>query len=185
MPSVFDWLFKRKAPSASPSPLAVYDAAVSALDRQTVELRKAAATLLALRSGLLRSVDGAKRRRDQLEVRRADALAAEDLKSQQILDADVSRAAAQEEADRQALARCEADAQLLLERAQQLSRELDELRRERDEARVKLAAGAAVTGPLAAHGDAIERALKLDAARDEVERAHALAEVVREDVKGT
>lgn len=184
MPPVFGWLFKRKPPEAPQSPLAVYDAAIAALDRQTQELRKAAATLLTLRAGLARSLEGAGKRQAQLEARGADAALADDTKSQAILARDLARERAQEESDRQALARSDADAQLLLERAQELSRELDGLRRERDEARVKLAAGAAVTGPLSAQRDAIERALKLDAARDEVERAHALAEVVREDARG-
>lgn len=183
MGRVFDWLFGRKAKAAPQGPLEIFDAAIAALERQTQELRKGAATLLALREGLTRGLAQAPERLEQLDRRREQAQAQGQTQAVLVLDADVARLAAQRETDREALRRCEADAQLLLERAQELSRELTSLKAERQDAKIKLAAGAAVTGPLATHGEGVVRALKLDGARDEVERAHALAELVREDAQ--
>lgn len=59
--------------------------------------------------------------------------------------------------------------------------ELAKLRLERDAARVRLDASSAVTESAAAFVDPLDQLLDLDAARDEIERARALADIYREE----
>ena len=73
------------------------------------------------------------------------------------------------------------DAAALTEAVQGIERELETLRRERDTARVQLTAANLLTASRPALEDRIDELLELDAARDEVERAHALAQIYKED----
>ena len=81
-----------------------------------------------------------------------------------------------------ALAQVEGDAAALAEAARGVAAQVEELERERRSARARLAAGTLVTAALGAQVEKVEQFLALDAARDEVERAHALAELYREDL---
>ena len=73
------------------------------------------------------------------------------------------------------------DAAALTEAVQGIERELETLRRERDTARVQLTAANLLTASRPALEDRIDELLELDAARDEVERAHALAQIYKEE----
>ena len=73
------------------------------------------------------------------------------------------------------------DATDLAEAVKAVEAESEELQRERDGAKVALAAGHAVLSARPALTDHFDESLKLEAARDEVEKAHALAEIYRED----
>jgi hypothetical protein len=84
---------------------------------------------------------------------------------------------------RDSLERADADGKLLLEAAAELGDRVVELRRERESASARLAAGGLVTEALRERGARFEQALVVDAARDEVERAHALADIYREELK--
>jgi hypothetical protein len=85
------------------------------------------------------------------------------------------------EKTREALANAETNATLLLEVAESLGREVAELKAERQSARARLSAGVEVTEALRTRAAEFERVMKLDAARDEIERAQALADLYRED----
>jgi transposase-like protein len=84
----------------------------------------------------------------------------------------------------EAHAQAETDARLLMETAESLGRQLAELQEERQSARARLSAGLMVSDALKQQVAGFDRLMKLDAARDEVEKAHALAELYREDAGG-
>ena len=79
------------------------------------------------------------------------------------------------------VAQAETNAKILMEAAEDLSKQLAELQEERQSARARLSAGVMVSDALKAQVANFDRVMKLDRARDEVEKAHALAEVYRED----
>ncbi|MGZ3461402.1 MAG: hypothetical protein ACXU86_23165, partial [Archangium sp.] len=83
------------------------------------------------------------------------------------------------------LHRAEQDGKLLQEAAADLGNRLAELRTERESASARLAVGGLVTGALREQVERFEKVLAVDAARDEVERAHALAEIYREERGGS
>lgn len=173
-------LFKKKAAPAKPAdPLAVFDAVIASLERQGAEVRKSAATLLALRSELNR--DEEKYERRLTATRQRLDRAGDDAKAQKTLARDLAEAQQLISTTKEAHAQAEANAKLLMEAAEELSRQLAELKEERQSARARLSAGVMVSEALRAQVANFDRVLKLDQARDEVEKAHALAELYRED----
>ena len=73
------------------------------------------------------------------------------------------------------------EAALLSDAARAHADRLAELKDERQRARARLSAGVVVSEALQAQVEEVDRVLKLDRARDEIERAHALADIYRED----
>ncbi|MCC6336370.1 MAG: hypothetical protein IT380_20585 [Myxococcales bacterium] len=174
--------FWKKAPPKKPEdPLAVFDGVISALERQAAEVRRSAATLLALKGELSRDEAKYRRRLAELDERLSDARRADDAKAQATLEKDKRDAVRRLEESKEALGRAGSDAELLKETAEDLGRQVADLKDERLSARARMSAGVAVTEAMRAQAAQLERVLKLDAARDEVEKAHALADIYRED----
>ncbi len=178
---LFGW-FRRKDKKKKPEdPLAAFDQLIEDLERQAAEVRKSAATLLALKGELTRSVDRYSRRQAEISERLAVAEARGDGKSAAVLERDREQTETLLESTREALDRSEEDARLLLEAAHELGARVTELRTERQSASARLVAGGLVVGAMRERADRIQQALALDAARDEIERAHALADIYREE----
>lgn len=178
---VFGFLRRKKKPSARTDPLAAYDGLLEDLERQGREVRRSAATLLALRGQLARGEEQQRSRLAQLRERIADAVAHGDVRSQITLERDAAHIEQQLASTTESLARASVDGELLLEAAGELSRQLQELQAERTTAQARLTSGLAVSQTLLQRTARVDKVLALDAARDEVERAHALAEIYRED----
>lgn len=160
-------------------PLAAWDALIEALEAEGAAVRRAAATLLALQGELRRAAQRAEARAQQLSARAQEAARRGEAGAAALLAQDAARA--QAAADEAALARVEEDAQLLVASATGLQERLSALRAERESARVRLRAGALVREVLQRESEHFGRRVALQAARDEVERAHALAELYREE----
>jgi phage shock protein A len=175
-------LFRKKDKKKKPEdPLAAFDQLIEDLERQAAEVRKSAATLLALKGELVRSVERYSRRVLEIDERRAVADSRGDAKSSSVLMRDREQAETLLKSTREALERAEKDSRLLLEAANEIGARVIELRTERQSASARLVAGGLVTGAMRERADRIEKVLALDAARDEVERAHALADIYREE----
>lgn len=155
---------------------------IEQLERQAGLLRRSAATLLALGRELTRSLERYESRRRVLEERRTAA--AGDPMASRVLDSDLLEVSRLETVTREALVRAEQDGQVLLESVQQLSHQIAELRLERTSASVRLKVGSVLSGALQAQVARVEQVLAVDAARDEIERAHQLAEIYREERLG-
>jgi phage shock protein A len=174
---------KKRAPTRTDDPLAVFDGVIASLERQAAEVRRSAATLLALQGELARDEARQQQRLADLEARHGEAEQAGDGKAAATLERDrhaVQRRLAEARAALAAVAR---DAELLKDTAGALAQQVSELKDERLSAKARMSTGALVTEALKAKAAQLERVLKLDAARDEVERAHALAELYRDDAK--
>ncbi len=176
----FRWFRRRPAPA--PDPIAAYDDLVSDLAAEASELRRAAATLLTVRARLGRELAGLEERGSMLRDRADRARAGGDGPSAAVLSADAAREDGRASALREELARTEADVEQLEQAARRVAQQVDRLRSERDLAAARLTAGTALASEaLRSRADRIRRLVAVDAARDEIERAHALAEVWRED----
>jgi hypothetical protein len=179
---MFGFLRKKKPPAKKDEgPLEAFDQMIATLERQGSEVRKSAATLLALRGELTRERGKLERRLEGLAERRLRAEGDATVERALARDEDEARRALQRSGE--ALAQAERDAKLLMDTAEELGRELAELKEERLTARTRLSAGLMVSDALKAKVASFDKVMKLDAARDEVERAHALAEVYRDDTK--
>ena len=174
---------RKKEPSRPVDPLAALDSLIENLERQGAEVRKSAATLLALKGDLSRAVERYTRRLEDIASRRATAELRGDLRAVAVLRKDREQAESLLASTRDSLERADADGKLLLEAAAELGDRVVELRRERESASARLAVGGLVTEALRERGARFEQALVVDAARDEVERAHALADIYREELK--
>lgn len=176
----FNWFRRSTKPKREADPIAAFDAFIEELERQGIQVRRSAATLLALRSDLGRALQRHEQRLSDIEARRKVAGERGDAKAEATLARDAAQAEKLIASTRESLARAEADSELLLEGAQELSNQVTELKAERTQAQARLAAGLLVTDTLKTRTEKIEKVLALDAARDEVERAHALADIYRE-----
>ena len=173
-------LFRKKSAVSKPTdPLAVFDAVITSLDRQGAEVRKSAATLLALRAELVRDETKYENRVTNTKEKLDRALG--EPKIEKTLRRDLHEAQQLLERTKEAHAQAEANAKLLMDAAEDLSRQLAELHEERQSARARLSAGVMVSEALKTQVANFDRVMKLDRARDEVEKAHALAELYRED----
>lgn len=175
---------RKKEPTPPADPLAAFDRLLETLERQAAEVRKSAATLLALKGDLSRALERYTRRLDDIASRRAVAQGRGDAKAVAVLDKDRAQAEALLASTRDSLARADSDGKLLLEAAGELGDRVEELRRERDSASARLTVGGIVTDALKERVARFDQALVVDAARDEVERAHALADIYREERDG-
>ncbi|MBN1207313.1 MAG: hypothetical protein JXB05_20685 [Myxococcaceae bacterium] len=174
--------WRRKKKEKKPAdPLAAFDQLIEDLERQAAEVRKSAATLLALKGELTRSVERYTRRLGDLAERLEVAGSRGDVKAMQVFHKDQKETEALLKSTREALERAEKDAQLLLEAANEVGTRVTELRTERQSASARLVAGNLVTGTMREQVERVDRVLALDAARDELERAHQLAEIYREE----
>lgn len=174
--------FWRKKDKKKPvDPLAAFDQLIEDLERQGAEVRKSAATLLALKGELSRSLERYTRQREDIGQRLAVVEARGDGKGAQVFRRDQAQTEALLRSTREALDRVEQDSRLLLEAATGIGARATELRIERQSASARLTAGSLVTSAMREQVDRIEKVLAVDAARDEVERAHALAEIYREE----
>ncbi|MBI3183597.1 MAG: hypothetical protein HYZ28_15780 [Myxococcales bacterium] len=178
---VFGFGKKRKPPAAPADPIAAFDGLIEDLERQAAQVRRSAATLLALKGDLTRDLERYRRVIAEVERRLATADARHDAKAVSVLTRDRSEGEGRLRASEQALAAAEGDSKLLLGAAEGLAGRIAELRAERSSARARLSVGLAVTAALRERVEQFDRVLALDEARDEVERAHALADIYRED----
>jgi phage shock protein A len=193
----FRW-FRRREPPA-PDPIAAYDDLVSDLESEAAELRRAAATLLTARARLARELEQAEGGARQLRARAAESAslgarspspfrppdeARMGLRADtasEVLLRDAERLDRQSEGLREALVQAEGDVEQLKEAAVRVTSQVEQLRNERELARARFTAGTALAAEaMRSRSDRIRRLVAVDAARDEVERAHALAEVWRE-----
>jgi phage shock protein A len=175
-------LFKRRKKDARPKdPIAAFDAVLEQLDRQGAEVRKSAAALLASKGELVRSQERYLRQRAEIEARIATAGDRGDQKAEAVLRRDLDQAERSLRSTEEALARVDGDAAVLLDLARELGEQSAQLRAERNSARARLDAEGLVTEALKQRSRRIEQVLAVDAARDELERAHALADLYRED----
>lgn len=182
MASLFG-LFRRKPKAKAPpkDPIAAFDALLEQLDRQGSEVRKSAAALLTSRGELQRSQERYQRQREEIAQRIQTAAGNGDAKAEKVLKKDLDQVEAKARQTEEALAKVAADAELVLELARSLGEQSSTLREERNSARARLDAETLLTGALTERAARIEQVLAVDAARDELERAHALAEIARED----
>ncbi len=171
---------KKKAPEPQ-DPLAVYDGFIESLERQGAEVRKSAATLLALRGDLTRDVQKYEARAKDLSARVRVAEAKGDLPATRTLRRDLEEATGMREQSEKALVEANEDAQLLLEAAADSAKRVAELKSERQSARARLATGQVVSAALRQQVEQFDKVLALEAAREGVERARALADIYRED----
>ena len=175
-------LFRKKDKKQKPAdPLAAFDQLIEDLERQGAEIRKSAATLLALKGDLSRSEARYVKRLEDLSKRHALAEGQGDSRIAATLERDRSQTEALLSTTRESLHRAEQDAKLLLEAAADLGDRVAELRTERESASARLAVGGLVSTALREQVERFEKVLAVDAARDEIERAHALAEIYREE----
>lgn len=170
---------KKPPPKKDIDPLEAFDAMISALERQGAEVRKSAATMLALRGELTREKDKLNKRLGTIGERRERANG--DATVLRTLERDETEGRRSLEKTDEALTQAERDGKLLMETAESLSVQLTELKEERMSAKTRLSAGLMVSDALKARVANFDKVMKLDAARDEVERAHALAELYREE----
>jgi hypothetical protein len=176
---LLDWL--RRKPLPTVDPLAAYDARIDALGARGQLLRKSAATLLAVRRDLDRRSADLEGKQEQTAARAQAAKSEGDLDSASVLADDARKLGADLDALRAQREKVVRDAEDLAAAVKAVEAEGEELQRERDGARVALAAGQAVLSARPALTDHFDETLKLEQARDEVEKAHALAEIYRED----
>jgi phage shock protein A len=179
---LFDWWRNRRKKAPEPvDPLAAFDQLIEDLERQGAEVRKSAATLLALKGDLTRSEQRYLQRLEEIARRHDTAERQGEAKILAALTRDRSQTEALLRSTREALARAESDSRLLLEAAADLGNRTAELRAERESASARLAVGGLVTQGLREQVARFDKALALEAARDEIERAHALADIYREE----
>jgi phage shock protein A len=178
---LFDWLRKKKPEKKPVDPLAAFDQLIEDLERQGAEVRKSAATLLALKGDLVRSEERYVKRLQDIAKRRAVADEQGDTKIATTLERDRSQTEALLVTTRESLNRAEQDSKLLLEAAADLGNRVAELRTERESASARLAVGGAISTALREQVERFDKLLAVDAARDEIERAHALADIYREE----
>ncbi len=177
-------LFKKKKSAAKPvDPMVAYDQVIDSLERRAADVRKSAATLLSLRGDLSRDRERFAKRLIDLEPRVDEAGRTGDASIERVLRKDRDEAERQKKQTDEALEGARSDAELLMSTAEDLSRKVSELKTERLSAKARFDAGLAMTETLRLHVEEFERSVKLDAARDEVEKAHALADLYREEAK--
>lgn len=184
---MFEFLKRKKKPPPPPkavNAVAAYDGFIESLERQAGEVRKSAATLLALRGELTRDSERYADRVKQLDQRLKVAGEKGDARAERTLKGDREEATELLAQSEKALASANEDAALLLEAAEDLGKRGRELKAERQSALARLKVGAVVSKAFAQRKEEFDKLMALDAARDEVERAHALADIYREEHSG-
>lgn len=182
---VFDrlrWFFRGRRRVEPDDPLAAFDRRIDALAARAAELRRSAATLLSTKGEMTRAQSAARRRAAQVAARAGAAGRAGDDRSAVVLEGDARAAEAEAAGFDRELARVDDDARALAEGTRRIEEELSTLRQERAGAEARLVASTALSGAGRAMAERGHELTALDAARDEVEKAKALAEVYREDL---
>lgn len=179
---VFGFLFKKKDKAPS-DPLKAYDGMIESLDRQAAQVRRSAATLLALKGELSRDHDRYGTRCAEIEKRITTAAAKNDARAERALKRDLDEAKDLCEQTDKALQSANDDAQVLLATAEDLAKRSRELKSERLSAQARLKSGQVVSSALKQQAEEFNRVMAIDAARDEVERARALADIYREEAE--
>lgn len=172
---------KKKQAQAPQSPLAAFDAVIEELERQGAQLRRSAATLFTVRGQLGRDVERYRARLEDLTGRIGAAQQTGDLQAVRVLERDLTEATQLLEVTEHSLTRVASDAELLTEAGADLALRLSELKVERQSAAARLHAGTVVSLALRQRMEKFQQVVALDAARDEVERAHQLAQLYREE----
>lgn len=172
---------KKTAVRPPVDPLAAFDALLEELEDQARDVRKSAATLLTARAELRRSVERYERMLKELTARQRLAKSRHDARAFGVLERDRAVAERQRDASHAALAQIEVDAELLTATAERLRGQTEDLRLERTSASARLVSGRAVYDSLREQADRFKHAVQLDAARDEIEKAHALADIYRDE----
>ena len=164
-------------------PMEAWDRRIDALSGKGSELRKAAATLLALRSELERGVNTAKARMKDAGSRLEQAIAQSKQDVATVLEDDLEQARERADHLTAELERVVQDASALGLTAREIEKEAEGLRRERASAAARLMASKTVSGLAHALNDRLDEVMALEKARDDIERAHALAEICKEDLE--
>jgi len=147
-----------------------------------VDLRRSAATLLAARGEIDRALKAAQAAEEQARARLAQAAGRPDVVS--VLEGDLAKARDRQKPLSDERERIDAEAKGLAETVGKVEAEAEALRRERDSVAARLAASRSVAEASSkVLTDSFGEMAALDRARDEVERAHALADLAREDLK--
>jgi phage shock protein A len=179
---VFGFFKKKSAKAvASDDPIAAFDGVLESMERQGQELRKSAATLLTLKTQFMRDEQRYQTQLQELEGRISEAGELGDARAETVLRRDHRATQLRLEETLKARARADEDASLLTFAVQEHMSRLEALKTEKVSAQARLSAGLVVSESLKAQVEEVDRVLKLDRARDEIERAHALADVYRED----
>jgi SMC interacting uncharacterized protein involved in chromosome segregation len=176
----FDW-FRGKKAKVALSPVEAFDLRIDTLGARAAALRKSAATLLTVRRDLDRKLDALGKHLEAARGQRDRALRERDGEAAAVLATDQARFERDHTYLLEQKAKVSTDAEALTEAVKAVEAEAEALRRERDGARVQLEAAHVVVQTRTAVDDRVDQLMQLDAARDEVERAHALAEIYRED----
>ena len=162
--------------------LAAYDRRLDTLARRGADLRRTAATLLAARGGLDRALEASQAEQEQAAARRAQASGRPDVL--QVIEADLLRAQGRQAALAEERTRIDAEARALAEATARVEAEAEALRRERESAVARLAASRSLAEASSqVLSESLGELAALDRARDEVERAHALADLAAEDLE--
>jgi phage shock protein A len=178
---LFDFL-KRK-PVAPADPLKAYDGMIESLERQAAQVRRSAATLLALKGELTRDHERYGKRMQEAEGRVKEAGERGDARAERALRRDYDEAKELFEQTQKALDSANDDAQVLLGTAEDLAKRSRELKAERMSAQARFSAGQVVSTALKQQAEEFDRVMAIDAARDEIERARALADIYREEAE--
>ena len=156
---------------------------IESLDRQAAQVRRSAATLLALRGELSRDHERYGKRCSEVEQRLGAAAAKGDARAERALQRDLEECQDLCEQTDKALQSANDDAKVLLETAEDLAKRARELKSERLSAHARLKSGQVVSSALRQQAEEFDRVMAIDAARDEVERARALADIYREEAE--
>jgi phage shock protein A len=179
---LFDFL-KRKKPAAPSDPLKAYDGMIESLERQAAQVRRSAATLLALKGELTRDHERYGNRMKEAEARVAEAGEKGDARAERALRRDHDEVKELFEQTQKALDSANDDSQVLLETAEGLAKRARDLKAERMSAQARFATGQVVSGALKQQAEEFDRVMAIDAARDEIEKARALADIYREEAE--
>ncbi len=180
----FRWFSKEKKAGPADDPVRVYDELIASVARQGEAVRQSAATLGVLRSQLKRDGERYRQRIAESAERLKAAEALGDATALNRLHRDATEAKRLATECDEGFARADTDARQLLEVAESLASQLTDLKAERLSAKTRMATNVMTQTSLRARADEFDRWLKLDKARDDIERAHALAELYREDDRG-
>lgn len=170
-----------RQPAASVDPLQTFEGLINELERQATTFRQGAATLMSMRAELRESLAVAQAQMEEVQARWEEACVRPDgAPVAKVLAHDLEAIGQRVAGYAQQLARADADAALLLEGARAVQAELDRLHAERDHAAHTLTMDQTVSRTLRARVERMDASPALEAARDEIARSHALAEIYRE-----
>ncbi len=178
---LFSFLTRKKKDAPPSDPVKAYDGMIESLERQASQVRRSAATLLALKGELGRDSERYTKRCAEIEERITKAAAKGDGRAEKALRRDLDEAKDLCEQTQKALDSANDDSKVLLETAEDLAKRARELKSERLSALARFKSGQVVSTALKAQAEEFDRVMAVDAARDEIEKARALADIYRED----